>query len=133
LSRIWEALKQAERQRVRAEGRDTAGGRAKACAEDDSDRRKASRIPHKVPLLVYGSDADKQPFHEEADTIDANDEGCLLTLETVVARGQRLFLINMRTQAEQECKVAHVGKRVGGKARIGLAFLAPAPYFWHSS
>jgi hypothetical protein len=117
LSRIWQALKQAERERVA----DTA---------HDHDRRGGLRHQHQVSLLIYGSDADKQPFHEEAETIDAHDQGCSLSMETVVADGQRLFLTNMRNQAEQECRVVHVGKRVQGRARVGLEFVAPTPEFW---
>ncbi len=128
MSRIWEALKQAERQRARAGDRAPARGDAAA-----DDRRKGLRHTHSVQLLVYGSDADRQPFHEEVKTVDANEEGCLLVLETVVAKGQRLFLINMRNQAEQECRVVHVGRRTRGEARIGVEFLRPAPNFFRAS
>jgi len=128
LSRIWEALKQAERQRARAG--DRAPARADATGDD---RRKGLRHTHSVQVLVYGSDVDRQPFHEESKTIDANEDGCLLMLETTVAKGQRLFLINMRNQAEQECRVVHVGRRTRGEARIGVEFLRPAPNFFRAS
>jgi len=130
LSRIWEALKQAERQRARGSGRDAASSRPTHRGVEDSDRRSDLRHPHQATLLVYGSDVDKQPFHEETETLDANDEGCLLALETVVVRGQRLFLTNMRTQAELECRVVHVGQRIKGKARVGVSFSSPTPDFW---
>ncbi len=94
------------------------------------DRREKLRTPHNVPLLVYGSDIEKQPFHEEAITIDANEGGCLILLESSVSRGQRLFLTNTLNQAEQECRVVHVGRRSRGRARIGVAFAHPAPHFW---
>jgi hypothetical protein len=133
LSRIWEALRQAERQRFAAEASGQGLARSNAGATDDSERRKGLRHSHIVPLLVYGSDADKQPFHEHADTINANENGCLFPLETVVVRGQRLFLTNTRNQAELECRVVHVGRRIRGKARVGVEFLRPAPHFWHRS
>jgi hypothetical protein len=120
LSRIWEALRQAERQRSRSDDR----------AQADSDRREGLRHAHNVTLLIYGSDADRQPFHEEAETIDAHENGCSLALDTVVVRGQRLFLTNTRNQAEQECRVVHVGRRIRGKARVGIEFVAPTPNFW---
>lgn len=130
MSRIWEALKQAERQRSRANGRDAESSRSNGRGIEESDRRSDLRHPHQATLLVYGSDVDKQPFHEETETLDANDEGCLLALETVVVHGQRLFLTNMRTQAELECRVVHVGQRIKGKTRVGVAFSSPAPDFW---
>jgi len=120
VSRIWDALKQAERQRSRAISR----------GSDESDRRADLRHPHSATLLVYGLDVEKQPFHEETETLDANDEGCLLALETVVVCGQRLFLTNMRTQAELECRVVHVGQRIKDRTRVGVAFASPAPHFW---
>ncbi|MDE3170515.1 MAG: PilZ domain-containing protein [Acidobacteriota bacterium] len=124
MSRIWEALKQAERQRTGADGR------FEGTALPDGDRREEFRNSRQVLLLVYGSDADKQPFHEEALMIDANLNGCLIALESSVSRGQRLFLTNTMNQAEQECRVVHVGRRSRGKAHIGVAFLRPAPNFW---
>lgn len=131
MSRIWEALRQAERQRSRsADAREPASDRAGNSVQEGADRRDGLRHTHNVPLLIYGSDADKQPFHEEAETIEANEKGCSLVLETEVARGQRLFLSNMRNQAEQECRVIHVGRRIRGKARIGIEFVAPTPHFW---
>jgi hypothetical protein len=131
LSRIWQALKQAERDRLRSDDSPSspAGRRAEA-AKDDTDRRAGLRHAHQVALLIYGSDADKQPFHEEAETVDAHENGCSLAMETLVVNGQRLFLTNMRNQAEQECRVVHVGKRVRGKSRVGIEFLSPAPQFW---
>jgi hypothetical protein len=131
LSRIWEALRQAERQKSRSEERAPDVDRAGDSAKGDTDRRSGLRHEYNATLLIYGSDADKQPFHEEAETIDAHESGCSLTLETVVVRGQRLFLTNMRNQAEQECRVIHVGRRVQGKARVGIEFVTPTPQFWH--
>jgi hypothetical protein len=130
LSRIWEALKLAERQRSRAEEPAPNSDRPSEATRDAADRRAGLRHTHTVSLLIYGSDADKQPFHEETETIDAHDQGCSLSLETVVVRGQRLFLTNMRNQAEQECRVIHVGRRVRGRARVGIEFVKPTPEFW---
>ena len=56
-------------------------------------------------VLVYGSDSEKQPFHEETETADINDDGCSFILETAVVKGQRLSLVNMRNDAERECRV----------------------------
>lgn len=128
MSRIWEAIKQAERQRSLSR----LGGRGEKPVPLVPDRRRILRHGYSVQVLVYGSDVEKQPFHEQAETVDANKDGCLLALESIVARGQRLFLINMRNQAEQECRVAHVGERAQGRARVGIEFVHPASYFWRT-
>jgi len=125
LSRVWEQLRQAER------GRDTRSARKTGTTENGrDDRREKFRHLHRVPLLIYGSDVEKQPFHEEAFTIDANENGCLISIESVVSRGQRLFLTNTINQAEQECRVVHVGRRSRGKARVGVVFVRPTSTFW---
>lgn len=127
LSRIWEALKQAQQER----------SRERCVPPDDSadspahsNHRRGLRHPHIVAVLVYGSGPDKQPFHEEVNTIDVGEHGCLLVIETPVVRGQRLFLANTRTQAEQECRVVHACELCSGKTRVGLVFCSPSPNFW---
>jgi hypothetical protein len=138
VSRIWQALREAERERKRTR----PAGSAKSIEEPEQEppedgpqsgepeRRKGLRHAHEVTLLIYGQDDDRQPFHEESETIDANENGCLLTLESAVSKGQRLFLTNTRNQAEQECRVVYIGKRTAGKTRVGVEFLKPSPQFW---
>lgn len=129
MSRIWDAMMESERERAResARGRGTktatqTPGRPK---NDGAERRKSKRWKQPVPVLVYGSDSEKQPFHEKTETIDVNDDGCMVEIECAVAAGQHLFLTNLRNRAERECVVVHVGKRANGKARVGVHFLRP--------
>jgi hypothetical protein len=128
LSRVWDELRQAERRRG-----DASSALKTGTLRNSRDRREKSRHLIHVPLLIYGSNAEKQPFHEEVLTIDANENGCLITIESAVSRGQRLFLTNTVNQAEQECQVVHVGRRTRGKARVGVVFARPAPNFWRSA
>ena len=113
MSRVWNALKEAERERAHVtqrKGIDSSDNPCEKPSERDSiDRREDTRPAHRVPLLLYGWDAEEQPFHEEAEAFEINENGSLLWLETRVARSQRLFLINMRNQAEQECRVSGLG------------------------
>jgi hypothetical protein len=125
LSRVWEELRKAERGRVSTTAASKIGTLPSA-----RDRREKFRHLHRVPVLIYGSDVEKQPFHEEALTIDANETGCLIAIESAVSHGQRLFLTNTLNQAEQECRVVHIGRRSRGKAPVGVAFARPAPNFW---
>lgn len=136
MSRIWEALKEAEKEKARSR---KATAHAK---KSGAERRKSERWAQPVPVLIYGSDAERQPFHEETETLDINEDGCAFSLETPVVRGQALFVTNMRNQAERECRVVHIGKRSNGKTRVGINFLKPGtnpslpghdPDFWHNS
>jgi hypothetical protein len=143
VSRIWNALKQAETERSRAKGRKQEG-RPPAIPvpeesapvvpahpnSDGADRRRSERWGQPVPVLVYGSDSEKQPFHEETETADINDDGCSFTIGTAVAKGQRLFLVNMLNDAELECRVVQASRRARGKAQIAVEFSAPDTDFW---
>ncbi len=137
MSRVWNALKEAERERAHVTQRNGIQSPDKPCQKpserDSIERRQGQRPTHRVLLLVYGWDAEGQPFHEETEAFEINDNGSLLWLETRVARGQRLFLINMRNQAEQKCRAITIGKRVDGKARVAIQFSRPAPHFWREA
>jgi hypothetical protein len=137
VSRVWNALKEAERERARVTQRNATQNPEKTSEKpserDSIERREGPRRAHRVPLLVYGWDTEEQPFHEEAEAFEINENGSLLWLEARVARGQRLFLINMPNQAEQECRVIRIEKRVHGKARVAIQFGRSAPHFWREA
>jgi hypothetical protein len=121
VSRIWDELKRAEAQR------------SGDPQEDVVERRKTKRTQPQVSLFVYGSDANNNPFHEETDTINADEGGCLMLLEASVVKGQRLFVVNTANQDERECRVLRVGKLLRGKRRVAVEFLRSAPEFWFDS
>jgi hypothetical protein len=97
------------------------------------DRRKSKRSKLHVSLLVSGSDAGNRPFHEQTDTINADERGCLVSLEASVVRGQHLVVVNLSNQDEQECRVVRLSKLLGGKRQVAVEFLRPAPEFWFDS
>ncbi len=150
MSRIWRELKQAEHaksrtavcddpetERVHSSEHNSEGNPPAAATGDPAgkgstatDRRSRRRRGHQFPLLVYASDAEKQPFHEEVETLDISEDGCSFNLENPVARGQRLFLANKVNQSELAARVIHVGRRAKGKSRIGVEFLRSTPEFW---
>ena len=146
MSRIWKALKQAEKERSRSKERKQAGrspahphadqgehSPAQSQAHpnsDGADRRRSERWEQPVPVLVYGSDSGKHPFHEQTETADINDDGCSFTVAATVAIGQRLFLVNMLNDAERECRVVQAGHRSRGKAHIAIEFSKADPDFW---
>jgi hypothetical protein len=134
VSRIWRALREAESYKSRSTSRGPAARStvSELRSREAADRRGSKRTIEAVLLLVYGSDEDKQPFHEESKTLDIAENGCSFLIEAPVSQGQRLFLANTVNQAELQARVVHVGRRVRGKARIGVEFLRAAPEFWYS-
>jgi hypothetical protein len=130
VSRIWDALKQAEKERSRAKGRKQAEHLPQHPRADGADRRRSQRWGQPVPVLIYGSDSAKQPFHEETETTDINDDGCSFAIATAVVKGQRLFLVNMLNDAERECRVVQAGQRSRGKAHVAVEFSSSDPDLW---
>ena len=125
MSRIWDAVKSAEREKVK--GRGQASQRA-----PEHEQRKSTRRALRVPLFVYGNSRENMPFLEATDSMGVNENGALLIIATHVVVGQRLMLINRQNGMEQECTVVRVGKR-GYKMPVGVRFTQPCPEFWEAA
>jgi hypothetical protein len=93
-------------------------------------QRRSERIILDVSLVIRGEAADKKIFQEETSTLIVNAHGAQLILETKVALGQRLVLLNPKNWDECEGRVAYVGPPYAGLARVGIEFTRPAPEFW---
>lgn len=126
MSRIFEALKYA--QMVRAA---TLEPKAPGANEVEVfDRRGSRRWSIDIPVYVYGHNAEKEPFHEEAHTLRVNANGALLLLSVLVRKGQRLLLTNAFTQREQDCSVVYLGMRRSRTIETGIAFPNTNSNFW---
>ena len=128
MSRIFEALKQA--QSVRA---------SKAPAEPPEgdvveipNRRRSRRWALDIAVYVYGHGPGKEPFHEEAHTLNVNANGALLLLSVPVHEGQVLLLTNELTQQEQDCRVVFLGTKHSRTVETGVAFSRTNPDFWQT-
>jgi hypothetical protein len=83
-----------------------------------------------IPVFVAGTHNSGVPFKEITNTVVITANGCLIPLETPVAKEQKLVLANIKSGAEIACHVATFESPKDGKARIGLHFDVPAPRFW---
>jgi hypothetical protein len=127
MSRIFEALKQAQSLRT---GKEPAEPPATEVSEI-SDRRRSRRCALDISVYVYGHGPEKDPFHEEAHTLNVNANGALLLLSVPVREGQMLLLTNQLTQQEQHCRVVFLGTRHSRTVEAGVAFPRTNPEFWH--
>lgn len=93
------------------------------------DTRLGVRVPKKVPLLVQGT-VEGREFLEEASSIVVNANGGLIDVAAPVQVGQRLQLVNRKTQKSESCRVAFVAPGAEGHLQVGIAFRYPADYFW---
>ncbi len=128
MSRIWDALKAARPFRARA----IHEKKLEHSGPQRRDQRSTRRVELNVPLFVYGSKFDHRPFHEEAYTLNLNEGGCLVSLLAEVVHGQRLWITNTENEAERECRVIHISRRIQGRVHIGVGFLQSGPQFWEN-
>jgi hypothetical protein len=129
MSKIWDALREAERlknQRVYEQG-----------LQDHRDaipeRRSSERFLANTPLLVYGYGATDDPFHEGTEGIYVNARGGLITLCTAVNPGQTLLLINKVNLKEEKCTVVRQVSTYLNRTGIVVKFPQPVPDFWDTT
>jgi hypothetical protein len=126
MSRIFEALRHAQLVR---DGKAQAEPPA-ADAIEVPDRRRSRRWTLDVSVYVYGHGPEKEPFHEEAHTLNVSANGALLLLSVPVHEGQMLLLTNQMTQQEQDCRVVFLGTKHSRTVETGVAFPQTNPDFW---
>jgi hypothetical protein len=126
MSKIFEALKHAQLVRF---GKAAPALRTAEILET-TDRRRCRRVTLDFSVYVYGHDPGKDPFHEEAHTLNVSASGALLLLSVPVRKGQTLLLTNQLTQKEQDCRVIYLGARHSRTVEAGVAFPQANPDFW---
>jgi hypothetical protein len=127
MSRIYEALKQAQEQRSKS---GSASGDGLGVMEM-LERRGSPRPELDIDLTVYGHTAGELPFYEQAKAIRADADGGLFLLVVPVLKGQDLLLINNRTsKQEQFCRVVNVTMRDVQTYEVEVVFPSPNGEFW---
>lgn len=126
MSRIFEALKLAQSARQAKARPESAAQRL----NEYSDRRRSPRWALDVAVYVYGHAAGKDPFHEEAHTLNVNANGALLLLSVPVEKGQQLLLTNQLTEQDQDCRVVYLGTRHSRTVETGVVFPRTNLDFW---
>ncbi len=92
--------------------------------------RRSKRVIKDLPLVICGETEDKRPFQEETFTLTISAHGGLVVLESRVALGQKVVLMNPKTWDEREGTVAFLGPPYAGLATVGIQFAERAPAFW---
>jgi hypothetical protein len=129
MSKIWEALRQAERLKNERAGKESLQNRLDAIP----DRRSTTRYLTNTPVLVYGYGATNDPFHEQTEAIFVNARGGLITLTNAVNPGQTLLLINEANMKEEKCTVVRQVSADLNRMGIAIKFPQPVPDFWDST
>lgn len=92
--------------------------------------RQSSRVHFAIPVFVYGSQEQGDPFQEMTDTVSVNAAGGLIGLVTPVKKGQKLLLVNLKTEETIQCSVMNVHDNKAGKPLVGFAFDQRSPRYW---
>jgi hypothetical protein len=98
-------------------------------AQNYSKLRRTQRVHIQMAVIVRGTSRGK-PFEEETKTSTVNANGCLVTMDTPVLRGQQVSIVNSKTVEELTCNVAFISENKGSKSEVGLEFTEPSPLFW---
>jgi hypothetical protein len=98
-------------------------------AQQYSKLRRTQRVHIQMAVIVRGTSKGK-PFEEETKTTTVNANGCLVSLDAPVARGQQVSIVNSKTVEELTCNVAFISENKGSKSEVGLEFTEPSPLFW---
>jgi hypothetical protein len=97
---------------------------------EHTNRRATSRIAAHLPLFIYGSLLDGDPFYEETFTISIHETGGLIWMARRVQSGQRIMVTNQANDQTQECVVVSVVAQPAG-SYVAFKFPTPMPQFWH--
>jgi hypothetical protein len=58
-----------------------------------------------MTVCVYGYASSKKPFYQEAQTVKVTSKGCVLILNALVSRGEKLLLMNATQENPMEAEI----------------------------
>jgi hypothetical protein len=93
--------------------------------------RRSQRVRFEKPVNIYVFRGNAEPTFEAAKTLSVSAHGALLALSTPVAVGEKLRLVNPRTQVEIDCYARRFALRYpNGVTQVGVEFAAASQTFW---
>ena len=94
------------------------------------NKRRSMRVVIDIPLAVFGQNSHQETFAEKTTTVSVSASGTLIILENDIDPQKPVLLVNTRTKAEVQCRVAHRKEIEKCGLEVGLEFTAPHPKFW---
>ncbi len=92
--------------------------------EQQPDRRRTSRVSHKVRVILSGKDADGIKFAEETDTVNVNKHGASVRTSYTLSLGQEISVRIKEKDRAGQFEVVYVGKERTSKAGlVGLEWV----------
>lgn len=92
--------------------------------------RQRSRVHIAIPVFVYGCEEQGDPFKEVTETIYVSAGGGLIGLVAAVKKGQKLLLVNLKTEETIQCSVMNVHDNEASKPLVSFAFDQCSSRYW---
>lgn len=89
-------------------------------------------MQRKIPVVIEGVDALRNPVREKTDTLLINDGGALVPLDADFQLHDVLTITNLRNSKKAECQVVwRSAQRIEGLWSFGVSFSEPLEGFWN--
>ena len=95
-----------------------------------SGKRRSLRVVIDIPVAVFGHDLDHKIFQERTTTLTVSAHGASVVLISNIDTQKPVLLVNSKTGAEAQCRIAHRKELDKGRLEIGFEFETPIPKFW---
>lgn len=98
--------------------------------EQQADRRRARRIPHKIRIILSGADADGITFAEETETLTVSKHGSSVRTSYNLVLNQEISVRTKEHNRVAQFQIVWVGKPgTPDEGRVGLEWIDPRR-FW---
>lgn len=98
--------------------------------ESPSERRKRSRVAHKVRIMLSGKDAEGFNFAEETETVTVGKHGAAVRTSYLLALGQELSVRTRDMNRVGQFQVVWLGNAgTPSEGKVGLEWLE-SQRFW---
>jgi hypothetical protein len=95
-----------------------------------SKKRRSSRVVIEIPVTVFAQDSSGKIFEEKANTVTVSNHGACVVLSADIDPQKPALLVDTRTKAEIQCRVAHRQDLGNGRREVGFEFATPLPRVW---
>jgi hypothetical protein len=97
---------------------------------DERNRRRSERVVLRVPVQLSAVTPGGQRINIQAHSLVVNAHGGLLDVGMEMNKGQKIRLINSKTEIATTGKVVRVEPSDDGRFSVAFEFESPAPHFW---
>jgi len=83
-----------------------------------------------IAVEVFGHNLERKIFQEKTSTLTVSAHGASVVLNTNIDAQKPALLINCKTGATVQCRIAHRKELEKGRLEIGFEFENALPKFW---